>query len=109
MKDLEVITDALRDEGKKWLAMSDSIAEVKTAAEQLHLEPSAFFIGDASVVLHAGSYRDFHTFMVRILCGAVRSSIRSARRCGASPTSTTGPTRSSPRTSTRSTVHDDGR
>ncbi|WP_349876296.1 hypothetical protein ABIH81_19335 [Micromonospora sp. HUAS YX12] len=35
MKDLEVITDALRDEGKKWLAMSDSIAEVKTAAEQL--------------------------------------------------------------------------
>ena len=71
MKDLEVITDALRDEGKKWLAMSDSIAEVKTAAEQLHLEPSAFFIGDASVVLHAGSYRDFHTFMVRILNGAV--------------------------------------
>ncbi|MFI7336211.1 hypothetical protein [Micromonospora aurantiaca (nom. illeg.)] len=71
MKDLEVITDALRDEGKKWLAMSDSIAAVKTAAEQLHLEPSAFFIGDASVVLHAGSYRDFHTFMVRILNGAV--------------------------------------
>ncbi|NED50942.1 hypothetical protein G3I24_08465 [Micromonospora aurantiaca] len=71
MKDLEVITDALRDEGKKWLAMSDSIAEVKTAADQLHLEPSAFFIGDASVVLHAGSYRDFHSFMVRILNGAV--------------------------------------
>lgn len=71
MKDLEVITDALRDEGKKWLAMSDSIAAVKTAAEQLHLEPSAFFIGDASVVLHAVSYRDFHTFMVRILSGAV--------------------------------------
>ena len=71
MKDLEVITDALHDEGKKWLAMSDSIAAVKTAAEQLHLEPSAFFIGDASVVLHAGSYRDFHTFMVRILNGAV--------------------------------------
>ena len=71
MKDLEVITDALRDEGKKWLAMSDSIAEVKTAAEQLHLEPSAFFIGDASVVLHAGAYRDFHTFMVRIFNGAV--------------------------------------
>ncbi|MFD6262685.1 hypothetical protein ACFWFK_16255 [Micromonospora chalcea] len=71
MKDLEVITDALRDEGKKWLAMSDSIAEVKTAAEQLHLEPSAFFIGDASVVLHTVSYRDFHTFMVRILNGAV--------------------------------------
>ncbi|MGV9764761.1 hypothetical protein [Micromonospora tulbaghiae] len=71
MKDLEVITDALRDEGKKWLAMSDSIAAVKTAAEQLHLEPSAFFIGDASVILHAGSYRDFHTFMVRILNGAV--------------------------------------
>ena len=71
MKDLEVITDALRAEGKKWLAMSDSIAAVKTAAEQLHLEPSAFFIGDASVVLHAGSYRDFHTFMVRILNGAV--------------------------------------
>ncbi|MEV4691340.1 hypothetical protein AB0K27_09490 [Micromonospora echinospora] len=71
MKDLEVITDALRDEGKKWLAMSDSIAAVKTAAEQLHLEPSAFFIGDASLVLHAVSYRDFHTFMVRILNGAV--------------------------------------
>ncbi|MEU8256692.1 hypothetical protein AB0C06_20795 [Micromonospora inaquosa] len=71
MDPLNVITDSLRDEGGKWLQLSDRIAAIKVAAEQLHLDPSAFFIGDANVLIHSLAYRDFHTFMVAILSGAV--------------------------------------
>ncbi|MDG9678935.1 hypothetical protein [Micromonospora sp. DH14] len=71
MADLNVITDSLRDEGGKWLTLSDRVAAVKVAAEQLHLDPSAFFIGDANVLIHSLAYNDFHNFMVAILSGAV--------------------------------------
>ncbi|MFG1654249.1 hypothetical protein ACGFIE_30375 [Micromonospora sp. NPDC049275] len=68
---LNVITDSLRDEGGKWLTLSDRVATVKVAAEQLHLDPSAFFIGDANVLIHSLAYNDFHAFMVAVLNGAV--------------------------------------
>ncbi|MCZ7375300.1 hypothetical protein [Micromonospora sp. WMMC250] len=71
MADLNVITDSLRDEGSKWLTLSDRVAAIKVAAEQLHLDPSAFFIGDANVLIHSLAYNDFHNFMVTILSGAV--------------------------------------
>ncbi|WP_444951064.1 hypothetical protein [Micromonospora ureilytica] len=71
MPELNVITDSLRDEGGKWLSLSDRVAAIKVAAEQLHLDPSAFFIGDANVLIHSLAYRDFHTFMVAVLNGAV--------------------------------------
>ncbi|WBB69350.1 hypothetical protein [Micromonospora sp. WMMD812] len=71
MKDVEVITDAVRDEGGKWLKLSDRVATIKTQAEQLHLDPSAFFIGDANVAIHSVAYRDFHAFVVNLLGGAV--------------------------------------
>lgn len=71
MSEITVITDAVRDEGRKWLRLSDRIAAVKSAAEQLHLAESAFFIGDANTFVHAGAYRDFHSFVVRVLGEAV--------------------------------------
>ncbi|MEV4196888.1 hypothetical protein [Micromonospora globbae] len=71
MKELVVITDALRDEGGKWIELSDRVAAIKTAAAELTLDPSAFFIGDANTAIHAIAYRDFHTFMVTVLGGAV--------------------------------------
>ncbi len=71
MDALNVITDSLRDEGGKWLTLSDQVAAIKVAAEQLHLDPSAFFIGDANALIHSLAYKDFHTFMVAILSGAV--------------------------------------
>ncbi|WP_238447343.1 hypothetical protein [Micromonospora sp. 4G55] len=93
MNELNVITDAVRDEGGKWLKLSDQIAAIKSTAEQLHLDASAFFIGDANVLIHSVAYRDFHTFMIDILGGPSPSSSRSAERSGASPTNTTAPTR----------------
>ncbi|MEV4481792.1 hypothetical protein [Micromonospora coxensis] len=71
MKELQVITDALRDEGGKWLTLSDRIAVTRTAAQQLTLDSSAFFIGDANTHIHAAAYRNFQSFMVEVLSGAV--------------------------------------
>ncbi|MEH0828821.1 MULTISPECIES: hypothetical protein [unclassified Micromonospora] len=71
MNELNVITDAVRAEGGKWLKLSDQVAAIKSAAEQLHLDASAFFIGDANVLIHSVAYRDFHTFMIDVLGGAV--------------------------------------
>ncbi|MEV4826140.1 hypothetical protein [Micromonospora sp. NPDC049274] len=68
---LNVITDSLRDEGGKWLTLSDRVAAIKVATEQLHLDPSAFFIGEANVLIHSLAYNDFHAFMVAVLDGAV--------------------------------------
>ncbi|MEU7922957.1 hypothetical protein [Micromonospora zamorensis] len=68
---LNVITDSLRDEGGKWLTLSDRVAAIKVAAEQLRLDPSAFFIGDANALIHSLAYSDFHNFMVTVLNGAV--------------------------------------
>ncbi|MEU1249196.1 hypothetical protein [Micromonospora arida] len=68
---LNVITDSLRDEAGKWLTLSDQVAAIKVAAEQLGLDPSAFFIGDANAQFHSLAYNDFHTFMVAVLNGAV--------------------------------------
>ncbi|MEU5908387.1 hypothetical protein ABZ780_28930 [Micromonospora sp. NPDC047467] len=70
MDELNVITDALRAEGGKWLQLSDSAAVIKAAAEGLSLDASAFYIGDANVGVHSAAYRDFHAFMVGLLTGA---------------------------------------
>ncbi|MFG2062707.1 hypothetical protein ACGFIK_14950 [Micromonospora sp. NPDC048871] len=71
MQEVSVITEAVRDEGGKWLRLSDRAQLIKLAADQLHLDASAFFIGDANVVLHSAAYRDFHRFLVGVLGGAV--------------------------------------
>ncbi|MGA3541043.1 hypothetical protein ACK8GE_17315 [Micromonosporaceae bacterium DT194] len=70
MDELNVITDALRDERVKWLGLSDDMATVKGTAQQLHLDASAFFIGDANTVIHWQAYRSFQEFMVSVLDGA---------------------------------------
>ncbi|TYC01195.1 hypothetical protein FXF53_11940 [Micromonospora sp. WP24] len=71
MKELNVITGALRDEGGKWLTLSDRVSAIRTVADQLQLDPSAFFIGDANADIHSMAYRDFHAFLVGVLAGAV--------------------------------------
>ncbi|MFI6273129.1 hypothetical protein [Micromonospora zamorensis] len=70
MDELNVITDALRTEGGKWLQLSDSATAIKGAAERLSLDASAFYIGDANAGVHSAAYRDFHAFMVAIFAGA---------------------------------------
>ncbi|MEU7923264.1 hypothetical protein [Micromonospora zamorensis] len=70
MDELNVITDALRTEGGKWLQLSDSVAAIKGATERLSLDASAFYIGDANAGVHSAAYRDFQAFMVGILTGA---------------------------------------
>lgn len=69
--ELNVVLSALRDEARKWQGLSDTVTPIKTVVEGLHLGPSAFFIGDASVVVHSQAYNGFQSFMVTILGGAV--------------------------------------
>ncbi|MEU7800744.1 hypothetical protein AB0B10_15880 [Micromonospora arborensis] len=70
MDELNVITDALRTEGGKWLRLSDSASAIKGTVEGLSLDASAFYIGDVNTGVHSAAYGDFHAFMVTILAGA---------------------------------------
>lgn len=65
--EVNVITNALRDEGRKWRLLSDDVPPVRLAVERLTLEPTAFFIGDINVQLHWQAYDSFHRFIVKIL------------------------------------------
>jgi len=69
--ELSVVLSALRDEARKWQGLSDTIEPVKTVVDGLHLAPSAFFIGDANVLVHSAAYDGFQTFVATILGGAV--------------------------------------
>ncbi|MBQ0992159.1 hypothetical protein PSH03_001351 [Micromonospora sp. PSH03] len=71
MPDIEVLTEALRDEGVRWRRLSDRMADVRQAASQLELAPTAFFIGDANMAIHSTSYDSFHSFMLDVISGAV--------------------------------------
>lgn len=71
MSQVTVITDALRAEGRKWRQLSDQMVPIKAATEGMELSMSAFFIGDLNAELHSGAYKQFQSFMVQILSGAV--------------------------------------
>jgi hypothetical protein len=64
----EVVTDALRDEGRKWFALSAEMHKVAGSIGGLNLDDSAFWCGDQISVAPAGIYRDFQQF-VRDRCG----------------------------------------
>lgn len=70
MDELNVITDALRDERVKWLGLADDMAAIRDSAQQLNLDATAFFIGDANTLIHWKAYQDFQNFMVSVLGGA---------------------------------------
>lgn len=71
MADVVVITEAVRNEAKKWFAFSDRMEPIARAAEGLTLDVSAFFIGDANAVVHDRAYDGFQAYMVNVLRGAV--------------------------------------
>ena len=71
MSEVSVITEALRNEGRKWFRLADQMDVPRAAAEGLTLELSAFFIGDLNAVPHSQAYNDFHAFLVNVLRGAV--------------------------------------
>jgi hypothetical protein len=71
MSEVTVITEAVRNEGRKWMGLSDSVDGVRASCEDLNLGITAFFIGDANAGVHAVAYDGFYSFMVNVLKGAV--------------------------------------
>lgn len=71
MSEITVITDAVRDEARKWRRLSDSLEPVKNAAAGLDLAITAFFIGDANAGVHSQAYNGFQSFVVTALTGGV--------------------------------------
>lgn len=61
-----VVTDALRKEATKWRGLSDDLDKVRATTAGLHLEPTAFVIGDYLLVSHAGPYKVFHDLMTSL-------------------------------------------
>ncbi|WP_018218102.1 hypothetical protein [Salinispora vitiensis] len=70
MQELNVITEAIYNEGGKWFKLADQAANIKRAVEGLELDDSAFFIGDANALLHSDAYRKFQSFLAGVLGGA---------------------------------------
>lgn len=63
--------EALRGEAKKWINLTDDMAEIRSEAEnRLRLASTAFFIGNFSEIVHYPAYQDFHGRMVTRLRGA---------------------------------------
>src|SRR5512139_2664978 len=70
--EVQVITDAVLDEAKKWRDLSAKLAPIKSAVDGLTLSPSAFYIGDGfNFLAHSQSYDNFRHFMSTVLAGGV--------------------------------------
>lgn len=70
--EVQVITDAVLDEAKKWRDLSAKLSPIKGAVDGLHLSPSAFFIGDGfNFMVHSQSYDHFQQFMSTVIAGGV--------------------------------------
>jgi len=68
MGKVEVVTDALRAEAKKWLALSDEMEKVEANVGRLNLDTSAFWCGDGISIAAAPVYAGFQQF-VQARCG----------------------------------------
>jgi hypothetical protein len=64
----EVVTDALRQEAKKWFALSDEMETVAGNVGRLTLDPSAFWCGDGISIAAAPIYAGYQDF-VQDRCG----------------------------------------
>jgi hypothetical protein len=64
MAQVEVVTDALRQEAKKWRALSDELADVAGNVAQLTLDASAFWCGDNISVAAAPIYASYQEFVL---------------------------------------------
>lgn len=73
-KKIEVVTEAVENEGKKWNGLSDMLASVKAAVDDLDLDESAYFIGPQSVpdaAINSSSYNSFQAYISGLLKGGV--------------------------------------
>jgi hypothetical protein len=68
MGKVEVVTDALRQEAKKWSELSDEMQTVADNAGRLTLDASAFWCGDQISIAAAPIYAAYQQF-VRDRCG----------------------------------------
>ena len=64
----EVVTDALRQEAKKWFALSDEMETVAGNVGRLTLDTSAFWCGDG-ISIAAGPIYDGYQRFVQERCG----------------------------------------
>jgi hypothetical protein len=73
----EVITQALRDEAKKWDELAPRVESIRREAESAWLSPLAFFAGDVAtlaigivpgdIALRAVAYEEFRSFIENVL------------------------------------------
>ncbi|GGQ87292.1 PE domain-containing protein [Couchioplanes azureus] len=68
MSKTEVVTDALRQEAKKWFALSDELHTVAGSVANLTLDTSAFWCGDGISIAAAPIYAGYQKF-VQDRCG----------------------------------------
>jgi hypothetical protein len=76
----QVITQALREEAKKWDEMTPRVETVRREVESAWLSPLAFFVGDpvtlslgfvpTDILLRADAYEEFRAFIETALRGA---------------------------------------
>lgn len=59
MGKIEIVTEALQQEAKKWLQASDEMEQVAVNVNRLTLEPSAFWCGDSLQVAAEPIYSGF--------------------------------------------------
>ena len=64
----EVVTDALRQEAKKWFALSDEMEAVASNIGHLTLDTSAFWCGDGISIAAGPIYAGYQQF-VQARCG----------------------------------------
>lgn len=80
MAGYQVITQALREEAKKWDELTPRVEHVRREVESAWLSPLAFFAGDtvtlglgivpADILMRADAYEDFRGFIENALRGA---------------------------------------
>jgi len=68
-KATRVVTEALRDEAKKWRHMADGLAKIESAVKGMQLDPAAFHLGDGTLIFapYSIKYNSFATNMAELL------------------------------------------
>jgi hypothetical protein len=76
----EVVTEALREEAKKWDELTPRVESIRRDIQSATLGPMAFFAGDigtlaigiipADILLRSEAYEDFRAFVETALRGA---------------------------------------
>lgn len=73
-RNVEVVTEAVEQEGKKWNGLSDKLAPIKSAVDDLQLSASAYYIGPTSLAdagINSSAYNSFQAYILQLLKGGV--------------------------------------